>query len=196
MTRSADHLRTSEVGAELPKYVHVKRAKGRTYYYYDTGKANSRGRRIRTRLPSPDAGNFQQALARAELSRRTCESRPDRPIIRKSEPKFGEFDPATLEGGDRPTQGDDLYFIRAGNFVKIGRAADVWKRMTNMQANNPVELDCIGHLRGRGHEERAWQAYFRDFWIRGEWFEWSLHLADAIADAREGKQWWREAMRP
>jgi len=78
-----------------------------------------------------------------------------------------------------------LYFVLCGNAVKIGRASDVKKRLDNMQANNPVELNCVCRLPNRGHEEKGWHQRFVHLLIRGEWYRWVPELAAAIAKARE-----------
>jgi hypothetical protein len=128
----------ARVKTELPRYVRVKFAKGRAYYYFDTGKTRD-----------------------------------------------------VLTSG--LTSVDDLYFFRAGDAVKIGRAGDVFKRMVNTQANNHLELDCVCRLPRRGYEEHQWHAYFRDVWIRGEWFDWIPEIAAAIELARKDKPWWAPA---
>lgn len=176
---------------DMPKHVRKKRAKGHTYYYFNTGLLNKNGKPVLLRLPPLGTAKFDTALKRALRDRFKRETRVIPAVERRAVP-FGDFDPSVLEGGDVPVDGDDLYFIRAGDAVKIGRAVDVWRRMGNMQSNNHEELDCICRLPGRGHEERQWQAHFRDHWIRGEWFEWTEELAEAIELANQGKPWWRK----
>jgi hypothetical protein len=79
----------------------------------------------------------------------------------------------------------DLYFIRAGSAVKIGRTINVVNRLAKMQADNHEELDCVLVLRGRGHEEPEWHKRFRSAHIRGEWFRWTEPLEGAVMVARE-----------
>jgi hypothetical protein len=171
---------------KLPKYVHVKKAKGRTYYYFDTGRRKD-GKRILSRLPRHGTKSFTRELERAQLARWRRET-ASIPTMAIKPLKVEEFDPKLLIG---PSIGDDLYFIRAGDAVKIGRAVDVWTRMANMQVNNHLELDCICRLRGRGHEERAWHSFFRTHHIRGEWFQWTPAMAEAVRLARAGEEWWK-----
>jgi hypothetical protein len=94
-------------------------------------------------------------------------------------------------------QPTDLYFILAGkSAVKIGRAVDVWKRIQNMQTNNHEELNCVLRLVGRGQEEPVWHRAFADYRVRGEWFDWSSEVQDAIQCAREGGDWWEHLLPP
>lgn len=78
----------------------------------------------------------------------------------------------------------DLYFIRAGKAVKIGRTHGIVERLRNMQANNHEELDCLLLLKGKGHEERDWHSRFKTDHIRGEWFRWSARMERAVEQAR------------
>ena len=50
-------------------YVHKKVAKGRTYYYFDTGLRDERGSKILKRLPDMRAHGFAAALAAAKAQR-------------------------------------------------------------------------------------------------------------------------------
>lgn len=79
----------------------------------------------------------------------------------------------------------DLYFIRAGDAVKIGRTIDIVNRLGKMQADNHEKLDCLLLLRGQGHVEAEWHKRFERQRIRGEWFRWTSELHAAIIDARE-----------
>lgn len=54
---------------KLPRYVRAKRAKGRVYLYFDTGRADDRGRPILQRLPGLDDPTFGVALGRARAAR-------------------------------------------------------------------------------------------------------------------------------
>jgi hypothetical protein len=52
-----------------PLHVHVKKAKGRTYYYFDTGAKKPNGARILARLPDKRDPNFGRALSVAKAQR-------------------------------------------------------------------------------------------------------------------------------
>ena len=54
---------------KLPKYVHRKNAHGRTYYYFDTGARDEKGRRILSRLPDIRDPKFGTALQSANAQR-------------------------------------------------------------------------------------------------------------------------------
>jgi len=159
----------------LPAHVRMKKAKGRTYYYFDSGLKDDNGKTELLRLPHLGDPEFAAAVAAATLER-----------WQRIPPRFTPRSEVVV--GD--AQGDYLYFARCGNAVKIGRARDVVVRMVNMQTNNPDPVDCLCSLTGRGHEEDRWHAMFAADLIRGEWYKWTPRLAQAIDDARHGKKPW------
>lgn len=68
-------------------------------------------------------------------------------------------------------QADHLYVIRsASGVVKIGRSANVRKRLADLQHGTGHTLKLVKVLHGRGHEETAIHAKVRQWRRRGEWF--------------------------
>jgi integrase len=63
---------------QLPKYVHKKTAKGKTYYYFDTGIRDDAGKRILSRLPDIRDRSFGTALqtANGQRSKRKVAKQP------------------------------------------------------------------------------------------------------------------------
>lgn len=74
----------------------------------------------------------------------------------------------------------DLYFIRAGDAVKIGRSVNLTTRMKKMQVDNPEKLDCVLVLKGCGPEEGKWHKTFAADHIRGEWFRFSPSIQNEV----------------
>lgn len=62
--------RASVVPPELPRYVRVKKAKGKTYFYYDTGAKNDVGKPVLRRLPDIKSLEFGPALVAAQSGRK------------------------------------------------------------------------------------------------------------------------------
>lgn len=75
-----------------------------------------------------------------------------------------------------------IYFIRDGEFVKIGFTDkdDYQGRMTDLQIGNPRQLVLIGTMEGNEDDERDLHRTFRDFYIRGEWFFLALAIREFI----------------
>lgn len=68
-----------------------------------------------------------------------------------------------------------VYFLRCGEFIKIGKAFDVLKRYATLYASNPYPLEPLGFVPVTGlddlhSEEYALQRRFHSHRHRGEWF--------------------------
>lgn len=64
----------------------------------------------------------------------------------------------------------NIYFIRCGEFVKIGRGGDPEQRAKDLQTGNPYEIEVMGSFTGTEAEERRLHAAFQQFHHRAEWF--------------------------
>jgi hypothetical protein len=91
---------------------------------------------------------------------------------------------------------DDLYFIRKGDNVKIGRAKDPANRLKALQTGCPEKLELAEVLDGRGYEERVWHKAFANERLHGEWFLMSRQLSKAISLAARGRRWWDHLFPP
>lgn len=63
-----------------------------------------------------------------------------------------------------------VYFIRAGNYIKIGKADNPWKRLSDLQTANAGELEMLAIMPGGFETESEIHDTFRGSFIRGEWF--------------------------
>lgn len=89
--------------------------------------------------------------------------------------------------GDRPSKEPCVvYVIRCGNFIKIGKAADPAKRIAQLDAANPLELERIAVIKGQdGHRlERELHQQFHEQRHKGEWFRLEGALAEWVAGLR------------
>ena len=66
--------------------------------------------------------------------------------------------------------GSVVYFIRCGDFVKVGYATNVVRRVAELQTGNPHELELLGVIPGGASEERTLHALLAAEHHRGEWF--------------------------
>jgi hypothetical protein len=64
----------------------------------------------------------------------------------------------------------NIYFIRCGEFVKIGRGVDPEQRARDLQVGNPYEIEVIGSFCASEDEEARLHDAFRQFHHRAEWF--------------------------
>jgi hypothetical protein len=84
----------------------------------------------------------------------------------------------------RPEPLAGVYFIRCGDFVKIGFSGDVARRMVDIQVANPIALEllCVLPVDRRG--ESQFHDRFQHLWVRGEWHHYGPELKYFI-----GTQW-------
>lgn len=66
-----------------------------------------------------------------------------------------------------------IYFIRCGDFVKIGYAKNPKQRLAALQVGNPHDLELIGTLPLAPGRELMLHHLLQDHHHRGEWFRWN-----------------------
>jgi hypothetical protein len=75
-----------------------------------------------------------------------------------------------------------IYFVQAGDAVKVGHAADVEARLRLLRVDNPVEVRLLAKIRGTVAGEGAIHKKFAHAHIRGEWFKAVPELLEFAAD--------------
>lgn len=65
-----------------------------------------------------------------------------------------------------------IYVARCGEFLKVGIAGDVERRMSTMKVGNPYPVDLLMHWCSvhPKWEERQLHIALSDHWHQGEWF--------------------------
>lgn len=76
-----------------------------------------------------------------------------------------------------------IYFIKAGEAIKIGFSTSTSDRLSSLQVAHPEKLQLLGDIEGTEAEESRWHAQFRHLHIRGEWFRAEADLAREIRKA-------------
>ncbi len=64
-----------------------------------------------------------------------------------------------------------LYFIRCGEYIKIGCTENVEQRFKHLQNSNPNKIELIKVLIDKGYLESAYHALYKEYRIHGEWFK-------------------------
>ncbi len=77
------------------------------------------------------------------------------------------------KGLDTAAKGKPVYFIRCGDFFKIGCSDDIPRRLKDMETNNPYELELIEV----DEDEQFWHKVFAHRHHRGEWYR-SCEIVD------------------
>lgn len=89
-----------------------------------------------------------------------------------------------------------VYFIKTrdnAQLIKVGKAADVQKRLSQLQTGNAAELKLIGVIECRSDREaleleRRIHSVFRDLRVRGEWFRCNQNFRNFIAASCSGDE--------
>lgn len=80
-----------------------------------------------------------------------------------------------------------VYYIRAGDKIKIGKAVDPRQRMRELQTGNGETLILLATEPGGLDVERARHRQFRRLRVRGEWFRAEPALLHHIATVHAAK---------
>lgn len=78
-----------------------------------------------------------------------------------------------------------LYFIRSGQYVKIGVADNPWERLSNFQIASPEKIELLAVAPGSFDEEARHHSMFSKHHARGEWYHASEPILDFIYATRE-----------
>lgn len=77
-----------------------------------------------------------------------------------------------------------VYFVRAGDAVKIGWSKDVASRVRSIQVANAQEVELVALVEGGEAEERELHDLFAPHHIRGEWYRHEGLVEATIAKLR------------
>jgi len=90
----------------------------------------------------------------------------------------GEKRPTPIPRPDNPNA--VVYFVRSGDFIKIGTAGKPAKRMAELRTSSPVKLTLLLTIPGGLSVEKALHQRFAELRVRGEWFRAEPALTDFI----------------
>ena len=82
-----------------------------------------------------------------------------------------------------------LYFIKAGNAIKVGVTEDLKKRICELQVGNPIEMELL-HAIGLSPEkaqklETEIHRLFQKTNLHGEWFQSTTFMSEYIENIKE-----------
>jgi hypothetical protein len=96
-------------------------------------------------------------------------------------------------GHEWPAEADwfvkgDVYFVACGaEWIKIGFATDMAKRLKALQAANPIHLTLLHTIRGTLQTEREFHTKFASIRGTGEWFRAEPELLAFIESLKVSK---------
>lgn len=85
-----------------------------------------------------------------------------------------------LQHKPRNVRSGTIYFVRTGDFVKIGFAKDLPRRMTALRIGCPHPLELILAIKGHIGVESEMHIRFEQYWHRGEWFRYEGELRSFV----------------
>lgn len=81
--------------------------------------------------------------------------------------------PSKAENTPPPPTVGWVYFLKAGEFVKVGWSLAPEERVKHLQTGCPVETELLGFVSGSMDDEALFHALFEPWRSKGEWFHWS-----------------------
>lgn len=78
----------------------------------------------------------------------------------------------------------DVYFVKAGPFLKIGIAQNVAARVGSFSTACPYEIELVGVTEGGAKKEKELHRRFKDLHFRGEWFRYEGDLVEYVESLR------------
>lgn len=63
-----------------------------------------------------------------------------------------------------------VYFIKSGEYIKIGVTTALKKRVEVLQTANPEKLEVLATVEGGERDEKFVHSIFKNHHVRGEWF--------------------------
>lgn len=77
-----------------------------------------------------------------------------------------------------------VYFVRAGEHIKIGKTRQLYTRMLQLQRKVTVPIELLATVEGYTAKENELHARFADLREHGEWFRATPALEDFVASVR------------
>ena len=74
-----------------------------------------------------------------------------------------------------------IYFVRCGDFVKIGTSTQMLGRISSMRTNSPYEIEVLGSVAGGVEFERRLHKRFSKQHHRGEWFRLDTEMKSELS---------------
>ena len=82
-----------------------------------------------------------------------------------------------------------VYFIKSGDFIKIGTTTDIKKRMAVLQVGSPFKLSVLALVEGSFEEESKLHTKFKKQRMKGEWFKINKKILDYISKLSKDAMW-------
>ncbi len=78
--------------------------------------------------------------------------------------------------------GQDLYFLKCHDYIKIGISSECEKRMADLQVGNPYKLSLFAIIKLKGSLETECHRRLKHLFVRGEWFKHTPEIDELIME--------------
>lgn len=82
-----------------------------------------------------------------------------------------------------------IYFIKQGDYVKIGFTNRFKTRLNQLQVSSPIKLEVLGLIEGNREDERNYHKMFKPVSSSGEWFEYNTELQIFVESLSDDLLW-------
>jgi hypothetical protein len=135
-----------------------------------------------------DADAFMEWCSRPENRERVLAT-ADRILAIRAELSSAP-EPPDCECNFDHCEGEHVYFVRCGAYIKIGYAKQPSLRIAMLRTGNPMAIEPVLLLPGTRLDEANWHRRFVAQRERGEWFRIEDELAEFLAsDEASGLAW-------
>lgn len=112
----------------------------------------------------------------------------------KEDAEFNELFAANREWLEADQRHGYVYFLSAGDHMKIGWARDVRERMKFVQTGNAHDVDLMTVIVDERAQnlERILHFFFREHHVKGEWYDYWISAEDREKIASAFEQWAKE----
>jgi hypothetical protein len=137
---------------------------------------------------------YEMDLKTCHLQRRSLRTRDEAEAkLRFEDPDIYLSGPSVVEAvrairkivkeDDKPGY---VYFIKSGDFIKIGFSLNPAYRLCGIQTSNPLECEPLGVVQGSEKAERKIHFLFGHAHHRGEWFRVTPAILETISRVARG----------
>jgi hypothetical protein len=108
----------------------------------------------------------------------------DKEFAKKERKRHKDIEKMTIHKNDKESK-DRVYFVQAGEYIKIGYTSNIQKRLDSLQTGQPLEIKCLCLIKGDRRVESSLHKKFGEYRVRREWFSMSDELMQYIQTLKD-----------
>lgn len=108
----------------------------------------------------------------------------DKEFARKERKRKKDIENSTVHKNNKASK-DRVYFVKAGEYIKIGYTSNIQKRLDSLQTGSPVKIECLCLINGDRRTESNLHKKFAKYRVLREWFEMADELLKYIQTLKD-----------